>query len=373
MSHEIRTPMNAIIGMTSIGLKEESAERKNFALRRIESASSHLLNIINDILDISKIESGKMELAPAAFNFREMLAKVTALISQSVNDKRQKFTVQIAQDIPDNLFGDDQRLNQVITNILSNASKFTPEEGEIELVAALQNIDEDFCTLKVSVQDNGIGISAKQQEKLFNIFQQAEAGTARKFGGSGLGLAISRRIVEMMDGEIGVESELGVGTCFYFTVRLRRQKATGRQANEETPGYEMQKVQACDFSAYTALAVDDIEINLEIIVALLEQTKINIDTALSGKTAVEMFRQNPGKYSLILMDMQMPEVDGLQATEMIRASGLVNAKDIPIIAMTANVFKEDIEKCMDAGMNGHLGKPINIAEVISVLQQYLRT
>ncbi len=372
MSHEIRTPMNAIIGMTAIGLQETSSERKDFVLRRIENASNHLLNIINDILDISKIESGKMELSPITFKFRQMLSKAMAIITQNVDEKQQQLTIEIDPAIPDSLLGDDQRLTQVVTNILSNASKFTELHGEIKLAASLDSMEQGVCTIKISVQDNGIGMSAGQQSKLFNIFEQAEAGTSRKYGGSGLGLAISRRIVEMMGGEIWVESELGVGTCFYFTVKLLCPTTTEIDTRNEKaiPEVNMNDEED-DFSAYTILIVDDIEINIEIMVALLGSTGINIDTAISGKDAVDMFQANPYRYALILMDMQMPEIDGLQATRMIRELDLPRASEIPIIAMTANVFREDIELCLNAGMNGHLGKPIDVDEVVGILRKYL--
>ncbi len=372
MSHEIRTPMNAIIGMTTIGLQETVPQRKDEALHRIENASHHLLSIINDILDISKIESGKMELSPIAFQFRQMLSKVMTIVSQNIDEKQQQLTTKIDPQIPDALFGDDQRLTQVITNILSNASKFTEEHGNIQLVASMESTDQKSCTIKVSIRDNGIGMSAEQQSKLFNLFQQAEAGTSRKYGGSGLGLAISKRIVEMMGGEIWVESELGVGTCFYFTVKLLCSTATPVAAPAEQGTHDPSSLhQSDDFSAYTILIVDDIEINIEIMIALLGSTGIKIDTATSGKDAVRKFRANPDRYALILMDMQMPEIDGLQATRMIREQPVLRAADIPIIAMTANVFREDIELCLQAGMNDHLGKPIDIQEVVSVLRKYL--
>ncbi len=372
MSHEIRTPMNAIMGMTTLGLRETVSERKDIALNRIEKASHHLLNIINDILDISKIESGKMELSSILFNFRQMLTNVMTLISQIIDDKKQQLITEIDPDIPDLLFGDDQRLTQIITNILSNASKFTGEYGKIELTALIQAMDEDSCQIKISVRDNGIGMSAEQQSKLFSIFQQAEAGTSRKYGGSGLGLAISRRIVEMMGGQIGVESELGVGTCFYFTIELPYQVLNDSDTFEDQEIHNINTLEEDDdFSAYTILIVDDIEINIEIMVALLESTGIRIDTATSGKNAVEMFCVDSDRYALILMDMQMPEIDGLQATKMIRRCKSHRAKEIPIIAMTANVFKEDIERCLKSGMNDHLGKPIDIGAVNNILRKYL--
>lgn len=376
MSHEIRTPMNAIIGMTAIGLREKGIERKDSAFKAIDSASKHLLGVINDILDISKIESGKMEISPIAFQFTSMLDTVVNVVLQAMQGKRQHFALEVDPDIPQMVTGDDQRLAQVIANILSNASKFTPEEGHILLSVRLLHKTANTCTVLVAVQDSGIGLSPQEQAKLFTIFQQAEAGTARKYGGSGLGLALSKRIVELMGGTIGVESKKGQGSRFFFSVQLgipdqqeiALQEYMAASGEENT---ENNKPEA-DYSGHVILLADDIEINLEIVAALLEPTNVGIDTAKNGKEAFDVFVANPARYSLILMDLQMPEIDGLQATEMIRGLALPEAARVPIIAMTANVFKEDVEKCMKAGMNGHLGKPIVLAEVQKVLARYLK-
>ncbi len=376
MSHEIRTPMNAIIGMTSIGKREADVQRKNYAFEKIEIASTHLLGVINDILDISKIESGKMELSPVAFSFPQMLDRVLSVISLKMQEKRQTFSVATDPGIPEVLFGDDQRLAQVITNILANATKFTPEEGSIEFAAKLLSLRDDASVIQVSVNDSGIGMSRQEQSKLFNIFQQAQAGTARQYGGSGLGLAISKRILELMGGEIWVESEKGKGSCFTFTVPLgipdvpASTADAGQAAEERLNGTEEQ---LGDFSGKVILLADDVDINLEIVMALLEPTYLTIDTARNGREAVDAFVAHPGRYGLILMDVQMPDVDGLQATQMIRALDLPRAATIPIIAMTANVFKEDIEKCIDAGMNEHLGKPIVMQDVMKILSRYLHS
>ena len=375
MSHEIRTPMNAIIGMTTIGKREKTTERMIYAFKNIENASTHLLGVINDILDISKIESGKMELSFIDFSFIQMIDRVKSVATIKMQDKKQLFSVEIDSKIPQVLYGDDQRLAQVITNLLSNATKFTPESGTIALTARLMNVQKDKCVIQVVVKDSGIGMSKEEQSKLFSAFQQAEAGTARKYGGTGLGLAISKRIVEMMDGDIWVESEAGKGSCFCFTVRLNipnnvdELAATGQVGkfllgNTEEYGE--------DFSGKVILLVDDVDINLEIAVALLEPTNLVIDAVRSGKEAVDLFKANPERYDLILMDIQMPGIDGLQATKMIRALDVPQAGIIPVIAMTANVFKEDIEKCLAAGMNGHLGKPIVIEDVLRLLAHYFQ-
>ncbi len=375
MSHEIRTPMNAIIGMTAIGKSEKTLERKDKAFEKIESASSHLLGIINDILDISKIESGKMELSSIVFSFSQMICRVKSVVAIKMQDKRQHFSVEIDEEIPDILFGDDQRLAQVITNLLSNATKFTPEDGNITFNATLLSLQNDKCVIQMHVRDSGIGMTEQEQSKLFNIFQQAEAGTSRKYGGSGLGLAISKRILELMGGDICVESEPQKGSCFYFTATLGLPdpvQYTADFSQMAKPDSEEESGPQHDFSGKVLLLVDDIEINLEIVIALLEPTNISIDTARSGREAFDTFVSNPGRYNLILMDMQMPEVDGLQATRMIRELDIPEAATIPIIAMTANVFKEDIGKCIDAGMNDHIGKPIMPEDVIKMLTHYLQ-
>ena len=369
MSHEIRTPMNAIIGMTAIGKAEKELRRKDYAFEKIESASTHLLGVINDILDISKIESGKMELSPIVFHFSQMLERVMCVITPRIEDKRLHFSAEVDPHIPEILLGDDQRLAQVITNILSNAAKFTPDGGDVSFSAKLVEQKNDACFIQMSVRDSGIGMSKEEQGKLFSIFQQAQAGTARKYGGSGLGLAISKRLLEMMDGDIWVESEPGKGSHFFFTARLGVPDETAVAAAET--GRDTPDRWDADFSGKVILLADDIDINLEIVIALLEPTHITIDTAKSGQEAVDLFNADPGRYDLILMDVQMPEIDGLQATRMIRALDVPRAASIPIIAMTANVFKEDIEKSEEAGMNAHLGKPIDIGEMVSVLAHYL--
>ncbi len=375
MSHEIRTPMNAIIGMTAIGKKEKTIERKNYAFEKIESASTHLLGVINDVLDISKIESGKMELSHINFSFTNMLERVTNVILPKIKEKQQRFLVEIDSNIPSMLYGDDQRLAQVFTNILSNAMKFTPDAGDIKLVVKLIDLQNNKCSIQVSIKDSGIGMSKQEQGKLFNTFQQAQAGTARKYGGSGLGLVISKRILELMSGEIWVESEPGQGSCFYFTAILgiSKQQSEIIDKIKQTEPEQMDGSKEVDFSRSTILIVDDVDINLEIAVVLLEPTNIKTEIAKSGREAVEKFTSSPDKYDLILMDVQMPEIDGLEATRMIREQNSHKAKTIPIVAMTANVFKEDIEKCIQSGMNSHLGKPIDIRELIKVLSNYLKS
>jgi signal transduction histidine kinase/DNA-binding response OmpR family regulator/PAS domain-containing protein len=505
MSHEMRTPLNAITGMTAIGKNARNVERKDYALDKIGDASTHLLGVINDVLDMSKIEANMLELSPIEFNFERMLQKVVAVVNFRVDEKQQKLKVHIDNEIPQTLIADDQRLAQVITNLLSNAVKFTPVEGSITLDALFMGEENDLCTIQVSVSDTGIGISKEQQKRLFNSFQQAESSTTRKYGGTGLGLAISKSIVEMMDGKIWVESEPEKGSAFKFTVKMKRgcadkqgllssdvnwtnirimvvdddsdiltyfsdvihgfgvscetaisgkdalalveQKGDfhiyfvdwkmpgmdgiqlARELKERTPKNSVViMISAAEWSAvaeeakkagvvkflskplfpsaiaeiineclgagnrqkeevktditslykgHCILLAEDVEINREIVMTLLEPAQLEIDCAENGREAVNMFIKAPDKYEMIFMDVQMPEMDGYDATRRIRAIEAELYKDnnlhkpIPIIAMTANVFKEDIEKCLNAGMNGHIGKPLDFNEVLEKLNNYL--
>ncbi|MDR2617640.1 MAG: response regulator [Treponema sp.] len=379
MSHEMRTPMNAIIGMTAIARNAEDPERKDYCLKKIEDASSHLLGVINDILDMSKIEANKLELSYVDFDFERMIRKVVNVINFRVEERKQNFTVAIGERIPQFLTGDDQRLAQVITNLLSNAVKFTPEGGSIALAAKLIEEEQDRCVIQIEVTDTGIGISPEQQSRLFTSFEQAESGTSRKFGGTGLGLAISKRIVDMMGGRIWIESELGKGSTFAFTVQAG--KGQGESQGPEIPaaaGEENRQEKADRFDGFSILLAEDVDINREIVLALLEPTGLSIECAENGKAAVAMFLAGPDKYDMIFMDVQMPEMDGYEATRRIRAFEEERRKEsaehrqrVPIVAMTANVFREDVEKCLAAGMNDHVGKPLELTDVLAKLRNYL--
>ena len=508
MSHEIRTPLNAIVGMTVMGKSSAIIERKDYCFTRIDNASNHLLGVINDILDMSKIEANKLELSPVAFGFEDMIRRAANVASFRIDEKNQNFKVYIDGSIPKNLIGDDQRLAQVITNLLSNAAKFTPEHGSVSLRARFLGENNGLCSIQVGVTDTGIGISPEQQARLFSSFQQAENNTARKFGGTGLGLVISKNIVEMMGGSIWIESELGKGATFVFTVQLKKGEnqdvdfhadintggvkilvvdedpesssyfegiirgfgiycdtAAGAgdalEAAQKNGGYHIYfidwkmpgagaielikmlkekfpdtgsiviMISSADLNAAEDKAVkagadkflskpffrssildilsnisgisgisnisgaeqpqfvfdkndmserfpgscillaEDVEINREIITALLEPTFLEIDCAQNGIEAVRMFCESPDKYSMIFMDIQMPEMDGYEATRAIRAAGSARARSIPIVAMTANVFREDITRCIEAGMNGHIGKPLDFNEVLAVLKKYI--
>jgi len=513
MSHEIRTPMNAIIGMTTIGKSTNDMEQKNHCLKKIEDASNHLLGVISDILDMSKIEANKFDLSPVEFSFEKMLQRIVNVINFRVDEKKQKLSVHIDSRIPKYLIGDDQRLTQVITNLLSNAVKFTPEGGSVNLDTQFVDEENGLCKIQFSVTDTGIGMNYEQQKRIFSSFEQAESSTTRKYGGTGLGLPISKNIVELMGGVIWIDSEIDRGSTFSFTVKMIRgvsshrgllspdvnlnnvrimavdddknvlnyfaeiTKEFGVTCDTALSGYEAVKLVeqnghyhiyfvdwkmpgmdgiqlACQLKEHhestksvivmiTAaewttienearnagvnkfiskplfpsvianainealginyegiddeyknagiegiyarrriLLVEDVEINREIVIALLAPTDIKIDCAENGKEALKKFTQEPDKYDIIFMDIQMPEMDGYETTRRIRASeeneiknsdaNTVNVhKKVPIIAMTANVFREDIERCLEAGMDNHIGKPLDLNEILEKLKIYM--
>jgi len=491
MSHEIRTPMNAIIGMAQLARVSNNNEFKHNAFIRINENSTHLLGVINDILDISKIEAGKLELDNGEFKLEGLFQKIASINVYKIEEKKQHFYIEIDPSVPLILDGDEQKLSQVITNILSNAIKFTPENGTIIIKVSCVEEVEETVTLKIEINDTGIGMSENQINKIFIAFEQAETTTTRKFGGTGLGLTISKKIIEMMNGAIWVESEIGVGSTFHFTVKMKKvlltpskkikfedkriliidkdERAINNLCNivdrfeidyvtsndinkivfdnkhfdvafvdwqSLNPGdeymlkdlrdkgivkeviliissvqwtYVESTTRELGFNSFinkpilastfyeslleglhvtkqnkkedesiipnlegkTLLVVDDVDINREIIKLFLEETKAIIDMAENGEVAVNKFKENSSKYSIILMDIQMPVLDGYDATRMIRTMDRKEAQTIPIIAMTANVLKEDIEKCLSYGMNDHIGKPIILKGLYAVIKKYI--
>ena len=500
MSHEIRTPMNAIIGMTEIAKGSTEPERIQYCLDKVKEAANHLLGVINDVLDMSKIEAGRLELDYAEFLLEKMLQRVSDITNFRTDQHRQDFIIKVDKDVPKTIITDQQRLSQVITNLLSNAVKFTPEGGRISLLVHQTAEDDDGCTLLFEVIDTGIGISDEQKKRLFQSFEQADGSISRRFGGTGLGLAISKNIVEKMGGSISIDSQPGKGSRFYFTVRVKRGEkdnqlspdpqvdwrnvsilvvddaievreyfediaasvgmrcetaADGFQALaklreeadyqvlfvdwmmpgmdglelirqirkdygdkmivimisamdwgpisaeakavgvhrflgkpllpspiidciEECLGKQKQqqieqtkKLKEAFLAGKTILLAEDIDINQEILMALVEDTGAVVECADNGKTAYEMFIRKPEKYDLILMDIHMPVMDGYRATGLIRSLEIPQALNIPIIAMTANVFREDVERCLAAGMDDHIGKPLDRDELLNKLSRYL--
>ena len=281
------------------------SERKDYCLGKIGEASSHLLGVINDILDMSKIEANKFDLSFTEFNFEKMIQKVSNVINFRIEEKHQSFSVRIDEHIPRLLVGDDQRLSQVITNLLSNAVKFTPEEGEIRLTAQLLKEENGICTIQIDASDTGIGISHEQQERLFTSFEQADNGISRRFGGTGLGLAISKRIIEMMNGRIWIDSELGHGSKFSFTIQALR-------AEDETPQSPLRS--GVNWANMRVMAVDDSGDEREYLDGIMRSLGISCDIASSGEEALDMIEKN-GDYDIYFVDWKMPGLNGLELAE----------------------------------------------------------
>ncbi len=378
MSHEIRTPLNAIIGMTQIARKSSSPEKIKSCLDRIESSSAHLLGVINDVLDLSKIEAGKLTLNEEPFSLREDLDFVVSMMSSRARERNLTLDVKIGPITNDMIVADPLRLNQALMNLLSNAIKFSVEGGTVYLVVDEVENHGSESVFRFIVRDEGIGISEDKLQKLFKPFEQGDGGITRRYGGTGLGLVISRNIVEMMGGKIGVESQEGKGSSFYFTIRAKTLSIytsapiypKGRYSSNYDENANL--MDQLDLSKVRALIVDDVDINREIIKELLYTTGLQSEDAENGSEAVKKFQESkPGYYDLILMDMQMPILDGCSATREIRAMDRPDSKSVVIIAMTANVFKEDVELALSSGMDGHIGKPINVESALKVIRNLL--
>jgi len=366
MSHEIRTPMNAITGMATIAKNSRDMERKDYCLGKIEGAASYLLGIINQILDMSKIEADKFELSSHPFEVEKMANDVTSILIVQIEEKGLNLAVNIDRAIPKVIVSDELRLSQILTNLLVNAVKFTPGGGTVSLNVSL--MPDDDKVLRIEVADTGIGISPEHQSRLFDAFEQAESGSTHKLGGTGLGLAISKRLVEMMGGTIRVESEPGKGSRFIFTLPFETE---GTPRGLDPPNGQSTGLTPSCFTGHTVLLAEDVDINREIVVTLLEPTGLKVECAEDGEQALEMFAGAPDRYDMIFMDLQMPRLGGIAATRRIRELDTEKAKSIPIVAMTANAFQEDIEECLSNGMNDHLGKPLDFKMVLGKLRQYL--
>jgi CheY-like chemotaxis protein/nitrogen-specific signal transduction histidine kinase len=375
MSHEIRTPINAVTGMATIARSSGDLNRIYDCLDKIAVASRQLLGLINDILDMSKIEAKKFELANEPFALETTMANIGSIIGVRTAEKKQRFIINLTPGFPEVVLGDEMRFSQILLNLLSNAVKFTPEGGEVTL--SLQRIGgrDGKEEIEVSVRDTGIGITKIQQARLFNAFVQADSGTAKRFGGTGLGLAISKSIAELMGGGITVESVPGKGSCFIVRVLLDKGSLDMLEASLTAA----KSPNDFHFEGRTLLLAEDVAINREIVVSLLEDTGVTVDCAENGQIAVEKFAANPDRYDLIFMDVQMPVMDGYSATRAIRAiEAGIREKDlplrrggVPIIAMTANAFAEDVEQCRKAGMNGHLAKPVVVEALLVTADKYL--
>ena len=354
MSHELRTPMNAIMGMTNIALRTSNDHKLQDQLGKIDQASKHLLNVINDILDISKIEANRLVIEYCDFRLGSVIEGVLTMMAQRASDKGLKLLIDLPPGLGNQVLkGDPLRLEQILLNLLGNALKFT-SQGSIKLVAKPIEDAEDFIFLRFDVVDTGMGIAAEVQSRLFSAFEQADNSMTRKYGGTGLGLAISKRLVEMMGGEIGLESALGQGSTFWFSIRLLKNPTAALSsisADKEGADVRLQR----EFSGAKILLAEDEPINQEVSLSLLEDAGLSVDVAEDGKIAVELAQRK--RYDLILMDMQMPNLNGVDATRRIRANSL--NRETPILAMTANAFEEDRQACLAAGMDDHIGKPVN--------------
>jgi PAS domain S-box-containing protein len=383
MSHEIRTPMNAIIGMTMLAKKAKDRDGMMECLSNVENSSSQLLGLINDILDMSKIEADKLDIVEEEFDFGKLIQHIINVIRVKTDEKQQRLIVKNVIPEHTRFIGDELRISQILINILSNAAKFTPDGGDIILdidTCSPRRAEEIGCnrervlcaenqqTICFTVTDTGIGIPADQLDKIFNSFEQADGSIVRRFGGTGLGLAISKRLVELMGGNIQVKSEYGKGSTFMFGVKVGIHKGDSLSKIDEKKFFEEEHI---DLTGKEILVVEDNEINRMIIIGILEDTNASFTSAENGKAAVDIFEADPDKFDLILMDVQMPIMDGLTATRQIRASHKPQGRHIPIVAMTANAFNEDKIECLAAGMNDYMSKPLNIIEINAILKKYL--
>ena len=385
MSHEIRTPMNAIIGLDAIALMEpDLSPRTRDQLEKIGSSARHLLGLINDILDMSRIESGRMTLNEEEFSFQEFLDQINVIVNGQCMEKGLVYECHVIGKTEDTYIGDSLKLKQVLINILGNAVKFTEPPGEITFTVAQAAEYENHCALRFVMKDTGIGMSEDYIPKIFDAFTQENAGTVNSYGSTGLGMAISRNLVEMMNGEITVESEKGVGTVFTVLVTVRKSTRVNAGPDRDDQKEALPEAGNADslfaineplpdqaqLEGMHVLVAEDVELNAEILTDLLEMEGVRADHAWNGKEAVEFFEQHePGFYQAILMDLRMPVLDGLGAAKAIRELPREDAKSIPIIALSANAFDEDVQRSLQAGLNAHLSKPIDADKLFETLRR----
>ena len=379
MSHEIRTPMNGIVGMSTIAMQNiDNTDKIKDCLEKVIMSSKHLLALINDVLDMSKIESGKVELRHESFNFRAFLQDFENLYGEQAKSKGISYETVLASDLEVQIIGDSLRLNQVLSNLLSNALKFTPAKGIIKLRVSKTGEDQENVYLRFEVIDTGCGIAEENYDKIFESFEQENVDVTYKYGGTGLGLSIVKRFTQLMGGGIHVTSVQGSGSTFTVDLPFGKIKESGKPTRFSDIDGRSDLARDCyvidyDFKGKRILLVEDNELNREIAEELIGATGASVESAEDGGQAVKKFKESAeGYYDLILMDVQMPHMDGYEATRCIRALGRSDAQKVPIFAMTANAFAEDVQKSREAGMNAHISKPLDIRAVYKQMNRYLQ-
>jgi signal transduction histidine kinase/CheY-like chemotaxis protein len=367
VSHDMRTPLNAVLGYTDLALATQDAAERQDYLEKIRQSGSILKELINDTLDLSRMESGKMTLKPEVVSLYQVIEKIVMTVRPAMEAKSIKFDLKIDEQLRTNIYMDVLKVQEIILNLLSNAVKFTPEGGIIRFYAEAVNITDNEVHARFTVQDSGIGMSEEFLRRIYEPFAQERTTETANIEGSGLGLTIVKKIIDMMGGTIDVTSKMGKGTTFVLTVTLPR-------ASKDTNSYIMHAdARPMNLKQIRFLLVEDNTFNLEIARKILEQQGAEVETAGNGREGTDLFAASePGHFNAILLDIRMPVMNGYEAAKEIRAMEREDAHSIPIIAMSADAYPEDIQKSMDAGMNAHLAKPINVAQLAEVLQKYIR-
>ena len=369
MSHEIRTPMNAIIGLDRLALRNENLdEETRDYLKRIGESASHLLGLINDILDMSRIESGRMVLKKEVFSLHGILEQINTIVMSQCEDKGLKYHCRIKNSVAEHYIGDDMKLKQVLINILSNAIKFTDAPGRVKLTVDCVSVYRERSSIKFVISDTGIGMDESFIPKVFDTFSQEDSDRNNKFGSTGLGMAIAKNIIDVMNGTITVKSRKGEGTEFTVIITFNNcSRSDGAQAGDESEAKPRADLRGCRI-----LLAEDVFINAEIMNEILKVKGAETDYAETGAVALKKFSSSePGHYDAVLMDVRMPEMDGLEATSKIRALDRPDARIVPIVAMTANAFDEDVQRSMQAGMNAHLSKPVEPEKLYQTLEELI--